>query len=332
MAELVSEYTINNIQLKLYSNMLDIILPGEQPIRINFEDLMRHDSQILYEHSELNFSNNFTIIIRKTTMNGVDDYKLTIYRLTEDNIEAIVDDAISREFYDNFFTLIRNYVVSVTDNNNNIPLPPTQYPNNGQRNNRRISAISKNATSYETIENGANMVNFHGEFGHGRYYTKNTFNQLQSHIYSGKKKNPFTQQNIEPGNVVRYRAIKPRLHIESDTDGIVFTIPGKSEIILPFNKIVKEDSFNIPHDGILLKIAWKDTNSFHIFNDGLYKLEIRLSGEAPLIIEINEETYKDMDEIFKPILGQSAAVGGRRRRVRKTKKRRINKKKMTRKR
>jgi hypothetical protein len=84
----------------------------------------------------------------------------------------------------------------------------TMYPNNGQRTNRNVPANATNAVSYENIVNGANMVNFQGEFGHGRFYTKNTFNKIQPYIYSGKKRNPFTQQNIEPGNITRYTAKK----------------------------------------------------------------------------------------------------------------------------
>jgi hypothetical protein len=80
------------------------------------------------------------------------------------------------------------------------------YPNNGQRENRNIPAGSSNIITYDDIENGANMVNFGDEFGHGRYYTRATFDQLPINYRSGKKKHPLTRALIEPGTIRRYRA------------------------------------------------------------------------------------------------------------------------------
>ncbi len=57
-----------------------------------------------------------------------------------------------------------------------------------------------NAVTMEPIEEGQNMVNFHGESELGRYYTQNTYHALKD------KKNPFTRRNIKPRNLVFYKA------------------------------------------------------------------------------------------------------------------------------
>ncbi len=59
---------------------------------------------------------------------------------------------------------------------------------------------AKNAITEEPIEEGQNMVNFHGESNLGRYYKQNTYYALK------EKKNPFTRRNIKAKNVVFYKA------------------------------------------------------------------------------------------------------------------------------
>lgn len=76
-------------------------------------------------------------------------------------------------------------------------------PNVGIKN---LPSNAKNTVSYENIRTGNDMVNFHGESGFGRYYTRNTFDRIPKNTVSPYKKNPATRQIINPGNVVRYKA------------------------------------------------------------------------------------------------------------------------------
>jgi ankyrin repeat protein len=71
-----------------------------------------------------------------------------------------------------------------------------------------------NILSMQNIETGTNMINFHDEFKHGRYYTKNTFNRLPiknvlvgNDEYMEAKENPTTRQAIDPVNIRRYKAV-----------------------------------------------------------------------------------------------------------------------------
>jgi hypothetical protein len=72
---------------------------------------------------------------------------------------------------------------------------------------RNLPANATNAITYDPIVNGTNMVNFQGEFDHGRYYKRNTFAQLPAGP-NGRKRNPYTQQNIM--NTRSYRARIPQ--------------------------------------------------------------------------------------------------------------------------
>jgi hypothetical protein len=51
---------------------------------------------------------------------------------------------------------------------------------------------------------GTEMVNFHGEHGLGRIYTREEFDHLPIKAH-GRKENPSTRQPIQPGNVRYYR-------------------------------------------------------------------------------------------------------------------------------
>ncbi len=90
-----------------------------------------------------------------------------------------------------------NTISNSNSNNNN---------NNNASNSNNIPSITipsnaVNAISGEPIERGTTMVNFHNEKEHGRYYTKSTYNSLQS-----PKRNPFTRQYIIPSSVIKYKA------------------------------------------------------------------------------------------------------------------------------
>lgn len=82
--------------------------------------------------------------------------------------------------------------------------------NNGNNNNySQLNGLFKNslptnavnAITMDPITEGQSMVNFHGEFEKGRYYTRDTYNSL-----SRPKRNPFTRRNIMPANVIAYKA------------------------------------------------------------------------------------------------------------------------------
>ena len=67
-----------------------------------------------------------------------------------------------------------------------------------------MNALPTNATNaitFEPIEEGTNMVNFHGESESGRYYTRETYNSLTE-----PKRNPYTRSIIKPSNVISYKA------------------------------------------------------------------------------------------------------------------------------
>lgn len=64
---------------------------------------------------------------------------------------------------------------------------------------------SQNSVTYEPIQNGDKMVNFHGERQFNRYYTKNTFDQIVRN-YNGLKKNPSTRASIQENNLKTYTA------------------------------------------------------------------------------------------------------------------------------
>lgn len=64
----------------------------------------------------------------------------------------------------------------------------------------RLSSNARNAVTLEPIQDGENMVDFHGERNLGRYYTKKTYNLLS------RKVNPFTRKPILPSNITSYKA------------------------------------------------------------------------------------------------------------------------------
>jgi ankyrin repeat protein len=70
-----------------------------------------------------------------------------------------------------------------------LPLPSRNIPKN-----------ATNAIMLNDIAEGDEMVNFHGESGHGRYYKKSSYNALPSKV------NPYTRTPIAPTNVARYKA------------------------------------------------------------------------------------------------------------------------------
>lgn len=55
---------------------------------------------------------------------------------------------------------------------------------------RNLPKNATNAITMEPIENGNTMVNFHDEYKHGRFYTKNTYDKFR------KKENPVTREPI----------------------------------------------------------------------------------------------------------------------------------------
>jgi hypothetical protein len=90
--------------------------------------------------------------------------------------------------------------------NNNLP---SVYPNNGSRTNFTVPANATDAIILDDIEEGENMVNFHDEAAHGRFYKRSSFNALEENPITGFKKNPFSRAIIRPGNIRRLTARKP---------------------------------------------------------------------------------------------------------------------------
>ena len=75
--------------------------------------------------------------------------------------------------------------------------PPKPWPQ------RNIPANTDDPVNYATITNGMDMVDFHGEFGFGRYYPLDVYNLLNPRL------NPVTRQPILPGDVTFYTARVP---------------------------------------------------------------------------------------------------------------------------
>ncbi len=78
-------------------------------------------------------------------------------------------------------------------------------PHEGVRN---VPNNAENAIFMNAIAPGTEMVDFHDEAGHSRYYTLDGFRQLPMKMFPGVgrfKENPHTRQPIRPGNVTRYR-------------------------------------------------------------------------------------------------------------------------------
>lgn len=214
-------FTINNVRYEVYPTKLVIRKGTSLPIQIAYTSLIDYtgdDSIQNYYFTRFMFrfvhqlddESGYPYRIRLFDVNETDD--MFNYNFNEER--PILDEAISEELYTAINNILTPFAEQFTitfnnNNNNNNHLPIANYPNNGRRMNRIVPANASNTLTYANISDGTNMVNFQGEFGHGRYYRKNTFNQIQPHEYSGKKKNPFTQQNIEPGNITRYTARKP---------------------------------------------------------------------------------------------------------------------------
>jgi hypothetical protein len=74
---------------------------------------------------------------------------------------------------------------------------------------RNVPENATNAVTFEPIQNGNEMVTFHGNLNRPnaqRYYKRSTFNSIATNSRSGLKRNPFTRQNIRPTNVRGYTA------------------------------------------------------------------------------------------------------------------------------
>jgi hypothetical protein len=80
----------------------------------------------------------------------------------------------------------------------------SRIPNRGRLS---VPKGSTNVTSFNTIKNGNQMINFQGEKGFNHYFRKNQFNQFQQNA-QGLKKNPLTRTLINPsaGNIYTYTA------------------------------------------------------------------------------------------------------------------------------
>ncbi len=105
--------------------------------------------------------------------------------------------------HNNNESMYGNYITNDDneDNENN------HYGENLQRLYTEYNKVPNNAQNIITnnaIQDGNEMVNFHGESNMGRYYKRSTYNALRA------KKNPYTRRNIQPQNVRFYRAKKTR--------------------------------------------------------------------------------------------------------------------------
>lgn len=218
------------------------IFPGGLSIEYNHRKLLRIGNALgaLYTKLEMPLNDNDTPFMFEEN-NETNHYTFT--SIVSDNSEfklhVLVGPWSGQEIYihldfhidDNVFEVseITRDVTSIDDRNNitkfisrlieigravrdGTPLPvshnldgPAPAPAQASEL-RNLPADATNAITYDPIANGTNMVNFHGEFDHGRYYKRNTFAQLPAGP-NGRKRNPYTQQNIM--NTRSYRARIP---------------------------------------------------------------------------------------------------------------------------
>jgi hypothetical protein len=160
-------------------------------------------------------SDNYDVSLHVIDSPGVGDKIHISYDLTIDGIVYILSELVQNitSPHDRaFLTRLIEIGRAVRDGT---PLPashgiegPAPAPAPELRN---LPTNATNAITYEPIVNGTNMVNFQGEFDHGRYYKRNTFAQLPAGP-NGRKRNPYTQQNIM--NTRSYRARIPPQPVE----------------------------------------------------------------------------------------------------------------------
>lgn len=93
--------------------------------------------------------------------------------------------------------------------NFNLDVNANIYAGRPHMGNRNVRANAENAVMLNAIQNGDEMVEFHGESAleEPRYYKKSTFNSLPKSA-RGTKKNPYTRAEIRAANVEFYRARK----------------------------------------------------------------------------------------------------------------------------
>jgi hypothetical protein len=118
---------------------------------------------------------NYPVVINASTRNSAS------------YIQAYGDENIANNNYD------RKDVYLIAGKIQSIKITPVES-NIAVGEMRRIASNATNAITYNTIKEGNRMVNFNNEFKQGRYYKKNTYNNLVT--VSGKKLNPFTRKQI----------------------------------------------------------------------------------------------------------------------------------------
>jgi hypothetical protein len=124
------------------------------------------------------------------------------------DVDANTVDEIARYIRRGRVVEYNPYNGNVLENNRNNTQPLAQ-PLAQPLESRNIPANATNAITYNSIQNGNEMVTFHGNLNRNegrRYYKRTTYNSLNVNPRSGLKQNPFTRQNIRPENTVRYTA------------------------------------------------------------------------------------------------------------------------------
>jgi hypothetical protein len=91
--------------------------------------------------------------------------------------------------------------ISGSSNNNS---NSNSNSNNNISKYRPIPKGSESEITYDTIREGEDMVNFHGHYKRGQYFTKNTYKRLSNVTGTKFKQDPLTRKPIE--SPVFYRA------------------------------------------------------------------------------------------------------------------------------
>jgi len=109
--------------------------------------------------------------------------------------DIVGDEDYFQEIYDEIYELLVAHGATPPVTTTTIPFR-IEEENVGKK---KIPKGTDNSISYNTIENGDDMVNFDNEFEHERYYKRSTFNSFPT-----PKKNPSTRKLIK--TIRRYKA------------------------------------------------------------------------------------------------------------------------------
>jgi hypothetical protein len=189
-------YNVNSKLGIQYGNTIIVLPLKEEGISFEFQENMGDEDRKFRYIGKISNGLQYILSIREEFI-GITVNISILYNQEYTALSSVfIDDETNEELINTLITLGR----AVRDG---APLPEAQNGNLGNNNSnqnailetRNLPVNAINTITYEPIANSTEMVNFHNEFGHGRYYTRETYNQMPIGP-NGRKRNPYTQQNI----------------------------------------------------------------------------------------------------------------------------------------